>query len=46
VLFTKLQPVASDSVNPMTYTRTGDVIAVNIGKDERFEVPDVLLTGG
>ena len=46
VLFTKLQPVASDSVNPMTYTRSGDVIAVSIGKDERFEVPDVLLTGG
>lgn len=46
VLFTKLQPVASDSVDTMTYTRTGEVIAVSIGKDERFEVPDVLLTGG
>lgn len=46
VLFTKLQPVASDSVDPMTYNRVGDVIVVSIGKEERFEVPDVLLTGG
>jgi len=46
VLFTKLQPVASDSVEPITFTRTGDVTAVTVGKGERFEVPDVLLTGG
>lgn len=46
VLFTRMQPVASDSVDTMTFTRTGEVIAVSIGKDERFEVPDVLLTGG
>jgi len=46
VLFTKMQPIASDSVEPITYTRTGEATAVSVGKDERFEVPDVLLTGG
>lgn len=46
VLFTRMQPVASDSVEPMTYTRTPDVTAVSIGKGERIEVPDALLTGG
>jgi len=46
VLFSRMQPVASDSVESMTYTRTADVTVVSIGKDERFEVPDVLLTGG
>jgi len=46
VLFTKLQPVASDSVDTMTFTRAGEVTTVSVGREERFEVPDVLLTGG
>jgi len=46
VLFTKLQPVASDSVDTVTFTRTGDVTKVSVGREERFEVPDALLTGG
>ena len=46
VLFVRMQPTASDSTNTMTYTRTGEVTVVSIGNDERYEVPDVLLTGG
>lgn len=46
LLFTRMQPVASDSVDTLTFTRTGEVTVVSVGKNERFEVPDVLLTGG
>lgn len=46
ILFVKLQPVATDSRDPMTYTRSGEITAVNVGKDERVDIHDVLLTGG
>lgn len=46
VLFIKLQPMASDSREAMTYTREGDVTAVSLGKEERFEIPDALVAGG
>ena len=46
ILFVKLQPVTTDSRDPMTYTRNGEVTVVNVGKDERVDIPDVLLTGG
>lgn len=46
VLFVKGQPVASDSAQPMTSNRQGDLTAVRIGSDERYDVPDALLTGG
>ena len=46
ILFVKLQPVATDSLDTMTYTRSGEVTAVSVGKDERADIHDVLLTGG
>lgn len=46
LLFVKLQPMASDSREAMTYTREGDVTAVSLGKGERSEIPDALVAGG
>ena len=46
ILFVKGTPVASDSSDPVTFTRQGDVTTVKLGADERYEIPDVLVTGG
>lgn len=46
VLFVKGQAVASDSAQPMISSRQGDLVTVRFGSDERYEVPDALLTGG
>jgi len=46
VLFVKGQPVASDSAQPMASSRQGDVTTVRFGSDERYDVPDALVTGG
>jgi len=46
VLFVKGQPVASDSAQPMTSSRQSDLTTVRFGSDERYDVPDALLTGG
>lgn len=46
VLFVKGQAVASDSPQPMTADRQGDLTTVRFGDDERYELPDALLTGG
>jgi hypothetical protein len=46
VLFVKGQPVASDSTDPVTFTHQGDVTSVKLGTDERYEIPDALVTGG
>jgi hypothetical protein len=42
----KGQPVASDSTDPLTVTRQDDVTTVKLGADERYEIPDALVTGG
>lgn len=46
VLFVKGQAVASDSAQPMTSSRQGDVVTVRFGSDERYDLPDALVTGG
>jgi hypothetical protein len=46
VLFVKGQAVASDSAQPVTASRQGDGVTVRVGDDERYDVPDALLTGG
>jgi hypothetical protein len=46
VLFVKGQPVASDSAQPMTSTGRGNQITVRFGSNERYDLPDALLTGG
>ena len=46
ILFVKLQPMASDSRETMTYAREGDVTAVKLGSEERVDIPDALVAGG
>lgn len=46
ILFVKLQPMASDSREAMTYAREGDVTAVKLGSEERVDIPDALVAGG
>ena len=46
VLFVEGQPAASDSAQPMTSSRQGDRVTVRFGSDERYDVPDALLSGG
>jgi hypothetical protein len=46
ILFVKGKPVASDSSDPLTFTRQGDVTTVKLGGDESYEIPDALVGGG
>jgi hypothetical protein len=46
LLLVKGQPVASDSAQPISASRHGDVLTISVGSDERYDVPDALLTGG
>ena len=46
ILFVKGKPVASDATDLLTLTRQDDVNIVKLGTDERYEIPDVLVTGG
>lgn len=46
ILFVKLQAVASDSREPLTHVRQGDITVVNLGGEERVEIPDALVAGG
>jgi hypothetical protein len=48
LLFVKGKPVASNAqaMNALTFERKGDVTIVKLGTDERYEIPDALVTGG
>lgn len=46
ILSVKGKPVASDSPYPMVVSRRGDVTIVTFDTDERYEIPDALVTGG
>jgi len=46
VLVVRGQAVASDSAQPVTSSRQGNLVAVRFGSDERYDVPDALLTVG
>lgn len=46
MLFVNGQAVSSDSTDPIRASRMGETTAVDIGGDERFELPDALLQGG
>jgi len=46
ILFVKGKPVASDSSDPVIFTRKDDVTIVTFDTDERYEIPDALITGG
>jgi hypothetical protein len=48
ILFVQGKPTASNAMarDALTFERKGDVIIVKLGEGERYEVPDVLITGG
>ena len=46
ILFVKGQAVASDATDTLSATRQGDVTIVKLGADERYEIPDALVSGG
>lgn len=48
ILFVKGKPVASNALamDALTVERKGDVTIVMLGTSERYEIPDVLVTGG
>ncbi|KUL31687.1 hypothetical protein [Chlorobium limicola] len=46
ILFVKGKPVASDAPDPLKSMKKGDLNIVSLDSDERYEIPDALLTGG
>lgn len=46
ILFVKGKPVASDSPENLATVRKGDLSIVSLGTEERFDIPDALVTGG
>ena len=46
ILFVKGKPVASDTQDPMTFSRRDDFTIVTFDTDERYEIPDALISGG
>jgi hypothetical protein len=46
ILFVKGQPVASNTAQPMSSRRDGDTTVVDVDGQERYDIPDALLTGG
>jgi hypothetical protein len=46
ILFVAGKPVSDDAPDPLVATRRGDLTIVTFGTDERFEIPDALVTGG
>jgi hypothetical protein len=46
ILFVKGKPVASDSPEKLSTARKGDLSNVSLGNEERFDIPDALVTGG
>jgi hypothetical protein len=46
ILFLGGKPVASDSSEKMTFTRSGDVTTVKFESGESYEIFDALIIGG
>jgi hypothetical protein len=46
ILFVKGQPTASNTDQAMSARREGDTTVVDIGGQERYDIPDALLNGG
>ena len=46
ILFVKGKPIASDSPHPVTFSRKNDFTIVTFDNDERYEIPDALVSGG
>lgn len=46
ILFVKGNPIASDSPDKLSVVKKGDLNIISLGDLEKFEIPDVLVTGG
>jgi hypothetical protein len=46
ILFVQGKAVAADATEPVKSERKGDVDVVHIGADERYEIPQMLISGG
>jgi hypothetical protein len=47
LLFVQGQPLASDTAQPLAHRREGDTTVIDLGNgNERYDIPDALLTGG
>jgi hypothetical protein len=46
ILFVNGKPVAADATEALAVERRNDVSVIRFGSDERFEIPDALVTGG
>ena len=46
ILFVQGKPVASDSQDALSSSHQGDVTVVKLGADERYDIPDALVSGG
>jgi hypothetical protein len=49
ILFVAGKPVASSAqaaIEPLTFERKGDTTLVRLGPEERYEIPDALVSGG
>lgn len=46
ILFIKGAPIASDAPDAMSAVHEGDSTIVKFGADERYEIPDAMITGG
>jgi hypothetical protein len=46
ILFVQGKPVASDTMDPVSAARQGDVTVVKVSHDERYDIPDAFLNGG
>ncbi|MCQ8119558.1 SH3 domain-containing protein [Methylomonas rosea] len=44
--FASGQPVSSDANAALTFERSGDLFLIRIGGEERYEIPEALLSGG
>jgi hypothetical protein len=46
LLFVAGRPAASDATEATSSERAGDETLIRIGAEERYRIPDALLTGG
>ena len=46
ILFVRHEVVGADSPETLDFERRSDFTIVRFGSEERFEIPEALLTGG
>lgn len=46
ITFASGQPISSDANAALTFERSGDLFLIRIGNDERYEIPEAVVSGG